>query len=269
MNKQFSAIAFAVLTLASGSAFADCGIGNDGTNGNGCTGAQGPAGPQGPQGIQGVQGIQGATGATGAQGPQGVAGQNGTNGTNGAKGDTGAIGAQGVAGQNGAQGIQGVAGQNGATGAIGAAGTNGTNGAKGDAGATGATGAQGIQGVAGQNGMTANQINQSLITLGKSTLNSANAYTDQRVNQLQGSVDDLRRDTYGGVATALAVAGLPQPTAPGRSMVSAATSNYHGHEGFAAGYSYVTKNEKWVMKAAVSTSDRGDFGAVVSAGYQF
>jgi autotransporter adhesin len=65
------------------------------------------------------------------------------------------------------------------------------------------------------------------------------------------------------------VAGLPQPTAPGRSMVSAATSNYHGQQGFAAGYSYVTENNRWVVKASVTGNTRSDFGAVVGAGYQF
>jgi autotransporter adhesin len=52
-------------------------------------------------------------------------------------------------------------------------------------------------------------------------------------------------------------------------MVSVAASTYHGQQGFAAGYSYVTQNEKWVVKAAVNGSTRGDVGAVVSAGRQF
>jgi autotransporter adhesin len=52
-------------------------------------------------------------------------------------------------------------------------------------------------------------------------------------------------------------------------MVSAATSNYHGQQGFAAGYSYVTENNRWVVKASVTGNTRSDFGAVVGAGYQF
>jgi autotransporter adhesin len=100
-------------------------------------------------------------------------------------------------------------------------------------------------------------------------LQQANSYTDQQFDQAESDIHGLRDDMYGGVAAAMAVAGLPQPTAPGRSMVSAATSNYHGYEGFAAGYSRVTQNDKWVIKAAVTTSTRGDFGAVASAGYQW
>nr|WP_235212651.1 YadA-like family protein [Burkholderia paludis] len=97
----------------------------------------------------------------------------------------------------------------------------------------------------------------------------ANGYTDQRIGQVYNSFNDLKKDMYGGVASAMAVAGLPQPTGAGRSMVSAATSNYHGQQGFAAGYSYVTESNRWVVKASVTGNTRSDFGAVVGAGYQF
>ncbi|WP_175723934.1 YadA family autotransporter adhesin [Burkholderia ambifaria] len=97
----------------------------------------------------------------------------------------------------------------------------------------------------------------------------AKGYTDQRIGQVYNSFNDLKKDMYGGVASAMAVAGLPQPTGAGRSMVSAATSNYHGQQGFAAGYSYVTESNRWVVKASVTGNARSDFGAVVGAGYQF
>lgn len=109
------------------------------------------------------------------------------------------------------------------------------------------------------------QLNDNL----SATATQAKSYTDQRIGQVYNSFNDLKKDMYGGVASALAVAGLPQPTAPGRSMVSAATSNYHGQQGFAAGYSYVTENNRWVVKASVTGNTRSDFGAVVGAGYQF
>lgn len=98
---------------------------------------------------------------------------------------------------------------------------------------------------------------------------SSQSYTDQRVGQVYNDLNTVKKDMYGGVASALAVAGLPQPTGAGRSMVSAATSNYHGQQGFAAGYSYVTENNKWVVKASVTGNTRSDFGAVVGAGYQW
>ncbi|WP_084909804.1 YadA-like family protein [Burkholderia ubonensis] len=98
---------------------------------------------------------------------------------------------------------------------------------------------------------------------------ASRGYTDQRIGQVYNDLNNVKKDMFGGVASAMAVAGLPQPTAPGRSMVSAATSNYRGQQGFAAGYSYLTQNDKWVVKASVTGNSRSDFGAVVGAGYQF
>ncbi|WP_175887224.1 YadA family autotransporter adhesin [Burkholderia contaminans] len=120
-------------------------------------------------------------------------------------------------------------------------------------------------GTAPTDAVNVQQLNDNL----SAASNQATGYTDQRIGQVYNSLNDLKKDMYGGVASAMAVAGLPQPTGAGRSMVSAATSNYHGQQGFAAGYSYVTESNRWVVKASVTGNARSDFGAVVGAGYQF
>ncbi|UEP33114.1 YadA-like family protein [Burkholderia sp. B21-007] len=120
-------------------------------------------------------------------------------------------------------------------------------------------------GTAPTDAVNVQQLNDNLNTAST----QAKGYTDQRIGQVYNSFNDLKKDMYGGVASAMAVAGLPQPTGAGRSMVSAATSNYHGQQGFAAGYSYVTESNRWVVKASVTGNARSDFGAVVGAGYQF
>ncbi|RQT13538.1 adhesin [Burkholderia contaminans] len=120
-------------------------------------------------------------------------------------------------------------------------------------------------GTAPTDAVNVQQLNDNL----SAASNQAKGYTDQRIGQVYNSFNDLKKDMYGGVASAMAVAGLPQPTGAGRSMVSAATSNYHGQQGFAAGYSYVTESNRWVVKASVTGNARSDFGAVVGAGYQF
>ncbi|MCA7931390.1 YadA-like family protein [Burkholderia cepacia] len=120
-------------------------------------------------------------------------------------------------------------------------------------------------GTAPTDAVNVQQLNDNLST----ATSQAKGYTDQRIGQVYNSFNDLKKDMYGGVASAMAVAGLPQPTGAGRSMVSAATSNYHGQQGFAAGYSYVTESNRWVVKASVTGNTRSDFGAVVGAGYQF
>ncbi|WP_224020046.1 YadA family autotransporter adhesin, partial [Burkholderia vietnamiensis] len=91
---------------------------------------------------------------------------------------------------------------------------------------------------------------------------NANAYTDAKI---QG----LRRDADAGAASAMAVAGLPQPSGPGKSMVAIAGSYYHSQSGQALGISTISENNHWIYKAAVTTNTRNDYGAVIGAGYQW
>lgn len=102
-----------------------------------------------------------------------------------------------------------------------------------------------------------------------STLTQANSYTDSQVAGLRNALESDRRDADGGTATAMAVAGLPQPDGPGKSMVALAGSVYRGQTGQALGVSTISENDHWIYKAAVSTNSRGTYGAVVGAGYQW
>ncbi|CAM2181672.1 Autotransporter adhesin SadA [Paraburkholderia sacchari] len=105
----------------------------------------------------------------------------------------------------------------------------------------------------------------------------AKSYTDRQVSQsvsqglsgLSDSVHDVLRRSYAGTAAAMAVAGLPQPTQPGKIMVAMAGGRYGGQTGGALGISYVTDNNKWVGKVAANTSTTGNTGVVVGAGYQW
>ncbi len=97
----------------------------------------------------------------------------------------------------------------------------------------------------------------------------AQNYTDSRISSLQTSVGDVQRSAYAGTAAAMAVAGLPQPTTPGKAMVAMAGSRYGGQTGGALGVSYVTQDNKWVGKIAANTSSVGNTGVVVGAGYQW
>ncbi len=71
----------------------------------------------------------------------------------------------------------------------------------------------------------------------------------------------------GGVASAMAVAGLPQSSQPGRTFVALAGSTYGGEYGTALGLSYMTRNGKWTVKASTTTNSRGEVGGVIGGGF--
>ncbi|MDR6204857.1 autotransporter adhesin [Paraburkholderia graminis] len=120
-------------------------------------------------------------------------------------------------------------------------------------------------GTAPTDAVNVGQLNASV----SNALSQANSYTDSQVAGLRNNLDSYRRDADGGTATAMAVAGLPQPSGPGKSMVSIAGSVYRGQSGQALGVSTISENNHWVYKAAVSTNTRGTYGAVMGAGYQW
>ncbi|WP_237577291.1 YadA-like family protein [Mycetohabitans sp. B5] len=87
--------------------------------------------------------------------------------------------------------------------------------------------------------------------------------------QLDEAVARVDRDASAGIAAAMAVAGLPQPTLPGKSLAAFAGATYRGQYGAALGISHVTPNNRWVFKLAANANGRGYFGAVASGGFQW
>jgi autotransporter adhesin len=71
------------------------------------------------------------------------------------------------------------------------------------------------------------------------------------------------------VAQAIATAGLPQAYLPGKNMMAIAGGTYEGEAGYAIGFSTISDNGKWVIKATGSGNSRGKFGASIGAGYQW
>lgn len=84
-----------------------------------------------------------------------------------------------------------------------------------------------------------------------------------------GQVEERYDDALGASAMAMATSGLPQATAPGKSMVSVAGSTLDGKQGYALGISTVSGNGKWVIKGSVAGSSRKQLGATIGAGYQW
>ncbi len=91
-------------------------------------------------------------------------------------------------------------------------------------------------------------------------------------SQIAGVRSDMQSMDHrltAGVATAMAMAGLPQAYLPGRSMVALGGGTWRGESGVALGLSTVSDNGNWVMKGSASSSSRGDIGASVGVGYQW
>ncbi|NPT43986.1 adhesin [Paraburkholderia sp. 1N] len=110
-------------------------------------------------------------------------------------------------------------------------------------------------GVQGTDAVNVNQLQQSV----SGAVGQAKSYTDDQIRS-------ARRDSYGGTASALAAAGLPQAVLPGHGMVAIAGGTYGGQTAMAIGVSQLSETGKWVYKVQGTSDSRGQFGASIGAG---
>ncbi|MFY3630767.1 YadA family autotransporter adhesin, partial [Achromobacter xylosoxidans] len=94
------------------------------------------------------------------------------------------------------------------------------------------------------------------------TLNQANAYTNRKIAQLRGEVN-------AGIASAMAMAGMPSASIPGKGMFSMGVSTYQGKSAMAFGASGMSGSGVWVYKVSGATTTRGKVGAAAGAGFHW
>ena len=116
-------------------------------------------------------------------------------------------------------------------------------------------------GIAGTDAVNVNQLNQGLDGL--------RTATNQRLNDLNSRVKKLDKKATGGIASAMAMSGLPQATIPGSSLASAAISGYDDRAALAIGLSKISQDGKWIIKLQGSANTTGKVGATVGIGYQW
>lgn len=94
-------------------------------------------------------------------------------------------------------------------------------------------------------------------------------YTDQRLGEINRSIRDVDNRASAGIASAMAMAGLPQPYDAGRRMAAFAASSFNGESSVAVGVSGVSEGGRWIYKLSGSANSRGDGGVTVGAGFQW
>lgn len=109
------------------------------------------------------------------------------------------------------------------------------------------------------------QLNQGL---GK-VMDWSKSYTDQRFNDIGRDIKRVDDRASAGIASAMAIAGLPQPTEAGRRMASVAAGSFNGESGMAVGVSGVSDGGRWIYKLSGTTNTRGEGGVSVGAGFQW
>ncbi|ABS52553.1 outer membrane protein [Campylobacter hominis ATCC BAA-381] len=89
------------------------------------------------------------------------------------------------------------------------------------------------------------------------------------LNNVYGKLDEYKKDSRAGTASAMAIGNLPQSTIPGKGMVSLGGGFYDGESAMAIGLSKMSDDGKWVVKGSASYDSQENAGAAVSVGFHF
>ncbi|EHF9574310.1 autotransporter adhesin SadA [Salmonella enterica subsp. enterica serovar Newport] len=103
----------------------------------------------------------------------------------------------------------------------------------------------------------------------KRSVEEANTYTDQKMGEMNSKIKGLENKMSGGIASAMAMAGLPQAYAPGANMTSIAGGTFNGESAVAIGVSMVSESGGWVYKLQGTSNSQGDYSAAIGAGFQW
>ncbi|MGL6176258.1 MAG: YadA-like family protein [Vibrionaceae bacterium] len=215
-----------------------------------------PTPKDGKDGIDGKNGIDGKDGATGAQGVQGVAGKDGADGKNGIDGKAGKDGVDGKNGFNGKDGKNGL---------------NGKDGVNGKSGVTTTitkkeVDTKTINLVKSLNTQTTAQAKD--LKAAQQVFAQAQSSSNAQFKNLKDEVDDNKKEARGGVASAVAIASMPQVEKDQAMMFSAGIGSFKNEQAISVGASFHA-GEHTVIKAGISDSTNNDLamGAGIGIGF--
>ncbi|EJP2756625.1 trimeric autotransporter adhesin SadA [Salmonella enterica] len=103
----------------------------------------------------------------------------------------------------------------------------------------------------------------------KRSVEEANTYTDQKMGEMNSKIKGVENKMSGGIASAMAMAGLPQAYAPGANMTSITGGTFNGESAVAIGVSMVSESGGWVYKLQGTSNSQGDYSAAIGAGFQW
>jgi autotransporter adhesin len=120
-------------------------------------------------------------------------------------------------------------------------------------------------GTADSDAVNVGQLNSSVANI----TSQSNEYANQKFKALKSQIDDQDNVLSAGIASAMSMASMPQPYAPGGKIVSMGAASYRGESAISLGVSHISENGRWVTKFQLTRNTQNDTGAGVGVGYQW
>ncbi|WP_279389017.1 YadA family autotransporter adhesin [Luteibacter rhizovicinus] len=91
------------------------------------------------------------------------------------------------------------------------------------------------------------------------------SYTDQQFRVVDRRLNAIRNRADAGIASAIAMASLPQAYQPNQSSAAVALGTFNGQTGAAVGVSTISESGRWIYRLNGTANTRGDTGVGVGA----
>lgn len=92
---------------------------------------------------------------------------------------------------------------------------------------------------------------------------------ENKVGNLDRKVDKVEKKARAGIASAIAVANIPQVTLPGKSAVGAGAGGHAGQHAVAARYTRMSDNAKWIISGSVGVTSQKEVNYGAGVTYQW
>jgi autotransporter adhesin len=113
--------------------------------------------------------------------------------------------------------------------------------------------------------------NSDVVTVGQMNdgFASLQNYTNHEINKVNKHIERVENKLTAGIASAMALSGIPQAYQPDSSLLGAAVSSYGNASAIAVGLSHISENGRWITKLQASGNTESDFGGSVGVGFQW
>ena len=113
--------------------------------------------------------------------------------------------------------------------------------------------------------------NSDVVTVGQMNdgFASLQNYTNHEINKVNKRIERVENKLTAGIASAMALSGIPQAYQPDSSLLGAAVSSYGNASAIAVGLSHISENGRWITKLQASGNTESDFGGSVGIGFQW
>ena len=92
---------------------------------------------------------------------------------------------------------------------------------------------------------------------------------ENKVGNLDRKVDKVEKKARAGIASAIAVANIPQVTLPGKSAVGVGAGGHAGQHAVAARYTRMSDNAKWIISGSVGVTSQKEVNYGAGVTYQW